>query len=326
MDKLAKNLKEYLAEVTGMNITLRKRDGGNLPYFLTRLYDLSDLTLDATHFIAVFLKQEEEFKPAEFLKHLAQIPGGHEDVVCVVAKTLPSYVRKRMIEKGIAFVIPNVQMYLPHIGMELRSRSGGKRVNKLDRISPATQVVLIYWLLGKINRPVTPLELSKRLFYSTMTMTRALDEMEALEIGKVERIGRERLLTITDEREMVWKHALPRLKSPIRYQKRINEHDLRNQDRLPAGLTALSRQTMLAESGTPEYAVSGDVWKRMEKEGIETIPLEEYGTCVLQVWRYDPGLLEVDGMVDPFSLYLSLQNENDERIEMALEKMMERFL
>ena len=46
---------------------------------------------------------------------------------------------------------------------------------------------------------------------------------------------------------------------------------------------------------------------------------------MLQIWCYDPKILEVDGCVDPFSLYLSFQNENDERIEMALEEMMEKY-
>jgi hypothetical protein len=31
-------------------------------------------------------------------------------------------------------------------------------------------------------------------------------------------------------------------------------------------------------------------------------------------------------MVDPFSLFLSFQGETDERIEMALEDMLERYL
>jgi hypothetical protein len=54
--------------------------------------------------------------------------------------------------------------------------------------------------------------------------------------------------------------------------------------------------------------------------------MDEPGTCLLQVWRYDPKVLEVDGMVDPFSLYLSFHGETDERIEMALEDMLERYL
>lgn len=332
MEQLETKLKDYLDEVTGMKVVMHSHGTSHLPFFMTRLYDLADMRLGAMSYLAVFLKQEDEFKPAQFLKHLAQISNFKLDDVCVVAESLPSYVRKRMIEKGISFVVPNVQMYLPAMGMELRNRSASKKGKKPDYLSPATQVVLIYGLLGRIKEPVSSLELSKKLFYSTMTMSRALDELQAMELGHVERIGRERLLTLVQEKRLVWKEALPRLKSPVRYQKRIAERDMaRNDlflagDALAAGLTALSKQTMIGEREIPEYAVSADTWKRLEKEGVETIPVDEPGTCLLQVWRYDPKVLEVDGMVDPFSLYLSFQGETDERIEMALEDMLERYL
>jgi hypothetical protein len=119
----------------------------------------------------------------------------------------------------------------------------------------------------------------------------------------------------------------PGLKSPDRHQRRIAERDMRRDDVfLAAGLTALATQTMIGEREIPEYAVSADTWKRLEKEGVETIPVDEPGTCLLQVWRYDPKVLGVDGMIDPFSLFLSFQGETDERIEMALEDMLERYL
>ena len=82
---------------------------------------------------------------------------------------------------------------------------------------------------------------------------------------------------------------------------------------------------MLSEPTYPEYVISRDDWKAMEKMDAEKIPVEESGTCLLQLWCYEPRILLVDGSVDPFSLYLSLQDENDERIEMALEEMMEQY-
>jgi hypothetical protein len=97
-------------------------------------------------------------------------------------------------------------------------------------------------------------------------------------------------------------------------------------DALAASLTALARQTMIADREIPEYAVSAGTWKRLEKEGVKTIPVDEPGTCLLQVWSYDPKVLGVGGMVDPFSLFLSFQEETDERIEIALEDMLERYL
>lgn len=326
MEQLAEELKQYLSEVTGMKVTANPLNSGNLPYLFSRQYALHDLQIGHTRFTAVFLLLSEEFKPAQFLKHLRQVPFVEQDEICVVAQNLPTYVRKRLIEKRIAFVIPKVQMYLPSLGMELRPRSGAKQPVQVERYSPATQVVLLHWLLGRIQGPVTPLQLSKQLWYSAMSMSRAVDELEATQIAQVERIGRERLISFPADRAETWTKVQPRLRNPIGNSVRVLEHDEHRKDVLPAGITALSKRSMLSESSYPEYAVSRATWKEMKKEGVVEVPIEEPGTCVLQIWRYDPKALEVDGLVDPFSLYLSLREETDERIEMALEEMMERYL
>jgi hypothetical protein len=273
----------------------------------------------------VFLQEEDEFKPVQFIKHMRQVSSINFDELCVVAQSLPSYVRKRLIEQGTAFVVPGVQMYLPSLGMELRERSVRKKPLAVDRFSPATQVVLINWLLGRVEGAVTPLELSKQLRYSAMTMSRAIDELEASKIAQVERFGRERLVTFMADRKAIWQESLPRLRNPVSQTVRIIEHQLNRQDVLSAGITALSYRSMLNAPTYPEFAVDRDSWKAMEKNGIEKIPVEEPGTCLLQIWCYDPRVLEVDGLVDPFSLYLSLQDENDERVEMALDKMLEHY-
>ncbi len=326
MEQLTKELKSYLSEVTGLKITANSLNSGDLPYFFARQYALYRLQVGSTWFTAVFLRLSDEFKPAQFLKHLRQVPFIYQDEICVVAQNLPSYVRKRLIEKRIAFVIPKVQMYLPAIGMELRPRSGGKQPVQVERYSPATQVVLIHWLLGRIQDPVTPLELSKQLWYSAMSMSRAVDELEVTRVAKVERIGRERLISFPENRGETWSQVQPRLRSPISNTVRVFEHDVNRKEVLPAGITALSKRSMLSESAYPEYAVSRAAWKEMEKFGVERVPIEEPGTCTLQIWRYGPKILEVDGLVDPFSLLLSLQEDTDERIEMALKEMMEQYL
>lgn len=326
VEQRAKELKHYLSEVTGLDVTANPLNGGDLPYFFSRQYALYRLQIGGTRFTAVFLLLSDEFKPAQFLKHLRQVPFIEPDEVCVVAQSLPTYVRKRLIEKRISFVIPKVQMYLPTLGMELRPRSRKKQPVQVERYSPATQVVLIHWLLGGVHGPLTPLELSKQLWYSAMTMSRAVDELEATQVAQVERMGRERLISFPEDRRATWNKVLPRLRNPISNTVRVLEQDVHRQEVLPAGITALARRSMLSESSYPEYAVSRPAWKEMEKAGVDKIPVEEPGICVLQIWRYDPKVLEVDGLVDPFSLYLSLQEETDERIEMALEEMMERYL
>jgi len=260
------------------------------------------------------------------MKHIRQVPTIEPEEVCVVAQFLPAYVRKRLLEKGIPFVIPKVQMYLPRLGIELRARPRRMKPDRMERFRPATQAVLIHQLLGRVHAPVTPLELSKQLRYSAMSMSRALDELGSSGIAQIERVGRERLLSFPEDRKATWQQAIPRLRNPVRRVVRMLESDMHWQGALPAGTTALASQSMLSAPTCPEYAVSNAVWKEIKESGVEIIPLEEPGTCLLQVWSYDPKMLEVDGQVDPFSLYLSLQNEADERIEAALETILERYL
>ncbi len=326
VEQLVKELSHYLTEVTGLKVTANPLNSRDLPYFFARLYALYHLQIGGARFTAVLLRQSDEFKPAQFLKHLHQAPFIAPDEICVVAQNLPTYVRKRLIERRIAFVVPKVQMYLPAIGMDLRPRSAGKRPVQVELYSPATQVVLIHWLLGRIHGMATPLALSKRLWYSAMTMSRAVDELEATQAVQVERRGRERVITFPEERRATWEKVLPHLRNPISKTVRVLEHDVDLKMVLPAGINALSKRSMLSGDSCPEYAVSGAGWKGMEKAGIEKIPIEEPGTCVLQIWRYDPKVLQTDGLIDPFSLYLSLQEERDERIEMALEDMLGRYL
>ncbi len=326
VEQLARKLQHYLFEVTGLKVSASPLNSGDLPYFFSRQYAIYRLQIGGARLTALFLRQSDEFKPVQFLKHLHQVPFIEHDEVCVVAENLPTYVRKRLIEKRMAFVIPKVQMYLPTLGMDLRPRSAGKQPLQVDRYSPATQVVLIHWLLGRIQGSVTPLELSKQLLYSAMSMSRVVDELEITHVAKVERVGRERVITFPDERRATWSKVLPRLRNPIRKTVRVLERDVHLKNPLPAGITALSKRSMLSEPSYPEYAVSRVDWKEIEKAGIEKIPIEEAGTCVLQIWCYDPKILETNGLIDPFSLYLSLQEESDERIEMALEDMIERYL
>lgn len=42
----------------------------------------------------------------------------------------------------------------------------------------------------------------------------------------------------------------------------------------------------------------------------------------LELWSYDPHLLATDGIVDRLSLYLSLREEKDERVQQAMETML----
>jgi hypothetical protein len=46
----------------------------------------------------------------------------------------------------------------------------------------------------------------------------------------------------------------------------------------------------------------------------------------VQVWRYETGMKAKQSTVDPLSLWLSLRDNRDDRVQMALDEIEEKFL
>jgi hypothetical protein len=60
---------------------------------------------------------------------------------------------------------------------------------------------------------------------------------------------------------------------------------------------------------------------------IETfhVPESDTSRTTIEVWNYDPNIFARYGTVDRFSLYLSLKDKKDERIEAALSEMIDNI-
>jgi hypothetical protein len=91
-----------------------------------------------------------------------------------------------------------------------------------------------------------------------------------------------------------------------------------------AGLSALAQYTMLAAPGNVVIAMSSKDWKELPRHAVEGhVDLDDPSAFEVEIWSYNPRLLAKDDVVDRFSLFLSLQDREDERVEQALEQLME---
>lgn len=326
METLTHQFVDYIAKVAGLPAVWGTAVSRRLPQYLNQQYDLREIVIGKHHFWGVLLKDASDFRPVAFVKHLRQLIPAETalDGYCLVAEGLPGYTRRRLVERQIPFVVPDQQIFWPALGVAAQALKATRRTPQVDVCTPAAQAVLIYALNGHVKTPTTPKVLAKELGYAGMSMTRALDELEALGLGRITRDGRERLLDFPEDKRTLWDAASPFLRSPVRKTVRIREGQLSANLCLMAGETALAELSMLAPPKEPSYALSREDWKRLADQ-VELVPIEDVGTCRIQLWRYDPALFTQTGCVDPFSLYLSLRDETDERVESALEEMMERM-
>jgi hypothetical protein len=178
----------------------------------------------------------------------------------------------------------------------------------------------VHWVVIALAGTAAPSTLSEKLGYTLMTMTRALNELKALEIGEVYREGRERIWTFIDKRTL-WAQARSLLRNPTKKRIWVKNHPCK----IAAGLNALAHFSSLSLPSLPVFAIGASRWKSIKQSKITEVPSSDGAAAELEIWDYDPALFAKDGFVDPISLYCSLKTNEDERIELCLEEMMDKI-
>ena len=318
----------YLHETLGIAPKVRAWPGaGKLPYFLQDAFEVRELKLlDRLILLAIDRQPDKRGlatvrSQVDKLRQLAGMP------VVYVTGALASYERKRLIEQNVPFMVPGNQLYLPDLGIDLREYFRQRPAAADTALSPATQAMLIVVLLRKPWRAEwQPAEVVTDLGYTAMTLSRAVKEITAAGIATMRTEGRARWLHMERTAAETWERAKPLLRSPIR--RRFWAQPILNWKpphvRL-AGLSALARYSMLAEPQWPIYAIGPSQWKTATQAGIETLPEQMPGACEWELWHYNPALVPNSETVDPLSLTLSLQGNTDERVQLALDELKERF-
>ena len=317
------NLTRYLRETLGIEpAPIPWSCAQNLPFLLRDTYTFHEVQLLDVPCLLMHDHGDTSQSPASIRKHLDLVGASWSGGLVYIRDTFTAYNRKRLIEHKVPFIIPGNQMYLPLLGIDLREHFRQAR-SIPDKFSPSTQALIIHLLLtGTRSAAFSPAKMAKQLGYTAMTMTRAFNELESAGLGEVFSKGRERFLRFPDPKMQIWQKAQPFLRSPVRKRIFIDPPDT-HPPGIRAGLTALANHSMLSAPAGPVVAIGARNWAAV-KQGLQgrEIPFAEPGAWEIQVWSYDPNLCAADNTVDRLSLYLSLRDDRDERVEGALEEMM----
>ena len=232
------------------------------------------------------------------------------------------YIKEKLMEEGIPFVIEGKQVFLPFIGY-LSSKSNERELSPVHLISFLTQKMLLLaiyerWMEVKVS------DAAKRMGVSTKSASRCFDELEYLNIGVLDMKGKSRVINIPDDRKQLWQQIESVLRNPV-----IRRFVLRKDMKLEkkAGISALCEYSLLSDNAYPTYAVTKKELKasrvKVEKQASE---LEEIGCVVFELGYFIDFLGK--GLQDPFSVVLSQTREEqeEERIDISINKMLEEYV
>lgn len=321
--------KAYVAKTLHAQVDMHPWPGTSvLPRYLSNAYLVLHGQLGGEPTLWLFAR--EQSTPAVVERHLAVLGERWPGSAIVVFDQLPSYVRQRLIEKGISFVVPGAQLYAPGHGIDFRSRAR-RPAPMREALRPSAQATLLYLLLHSddAGRARSATELAPILGQSLMTASRAVVELEAQGLVSTRKVGRTKEVCLAHDPRGVWRLAQDRLRTPVlRRMAFLGGTPIDSERWHVAGLNALSRRTMLAEPRTRAYAVSHEAARELEAADATVVPdasvlAGEADAVTIEVWSYDPAPLSQDGVVDPLSLFLSLRDDPDERVQGALQRMLE---
>ncbi|PST26390.1 MarR family transcriptional regulator [Mesorhizobium plurifarium] len=320
-------LNSYLQTVIGAPTDVTRIQDRQARY-IDNAYDRYLLQLGGQTFLAIVVKDTREFTPTAFLKHLKVIRQSYPMDWVLVFEDLPAYVAHRLRAHNIPFMVPFRQLYWPFIGQIVSSGGQPTATARLvDKLTPASQGAVIAALTGKLPSMVSVSDLAAALQLSKMSASRIANELVAAGIAEDSRMGRERMLILPDETIAIWETALPYLTSPVRQSFYVFLDDMPVERRLKAGETGLAAKTMLAPPRVPTFAVGRDFANDLQSRALNALDNADDGeaVCLVEKWKYDPRTTADGNVVDRFSLYLSLRDRPDERLQIALEELMEQY-
>ena len=313
MNKLIERVATYCKKMSGQDMALKAMDKhllGKLPIAITANYVCYEAMLMDVPVLLLAI-QNESYTPKLLQKHQQTVTRliGHHTVFAM--ENVASYHVSRMIEARINFIIPDKMIYIPSLLVNLKEMKDG-RVLAEEVMPGMAQCVLLYHLQRESLNGCTTKQLAGKFRTSYASMNRALRWLNVK--GVVELNGiKEKALVITDKGEKLWEKVSPLMLSPV---ERVLYTDERLEEKPNAGESALEKLTMIVSPEKPCIAISKE-WGVEHKQLLNKFD----GDYLVEVWRYDPSILEKNHTVDPLSLYLSLRAIEDERIRIELKNM-----
>ena len=310
----------YLQTLFDIPVTT-KESSLSLPLIITGTYNLQTVLLCKQELILITPKQESHPTPVTLKKHIQYIERKSQLQVIFASMTITPYLRQRLIEEKLPFIIPNTQIYLPFLGIALQERFPIKK-ESIKSVQIPTQCIILHLFYNHQNIEYTPTLLSNMLGYSAMSMSRGFDELEQFDSITIQKKGRKRFLSLTAPKKESWAEISPFLVSPVQKTYVVQEALLPKG--YTSGLNALSHFSLLSE---PEYLTIA-VAKSKFITPNTSYPIEyvvEDGFGKIEAWKYSPLRFSLNDIVDPLSLYCLLRDEEDERVQLCVEEMMDRI-
>ena len=306
---------DYLNKVLGVKVIYEDANFKHLPNFIATRYRLQMVSMNDQRMI--FLYPKTELEQIEVLKkHIARIQNNENLPVVLVLKELSFRRKEYLIREKIPFIVDGKQIYLPFMAVCLQERCSAEKKPR-EEILPSAQMLLLHFIYGGAQELSTS-QAAKDLELTPTSISRASRQLEEMGLLHIRKAGVQRIMQSEDPPKALFQKAEEKLLNPIKRTVYIPKEFV-GTDLLESGYSALAEYSMLNAPNVRCYAAERiSQWKDVMTNSLHDSQVQ----VAVEMWRYDPRKLSTRNIVDELSLALALREDADERVEEAVEEML----
>jgi hypothetical protein len=319
-----KNTIDYIKEVFGLDLNITempKAQVNALPFYIANEYNFWEGNLIDRNIVFAKKITTGHFTPDQYKKQLELLERHFNNPVVFVLPDIEAYKRNRLIQKRISFVVANKQVFIPGLFIDIKEYA--LKAQKKEYLKPVAQCLILYHLQKEPLNRFTYKQLANVLQYPYLTITRAVENIQALNLCTIEGTKEKAICFETGNAEL-WEKALAFMKSPV-VKKVFTNDEIGEELTFRSNINALAFYTDLNDEKQIYLAVHQDTFRKLNKERkIKT--LSDYdGKYCIEIWKYTPAILANNQFVDPLSVYLEFKDNTDERVQLALKTIIRQL-
>ena len=208
---------------------------------------------------------------------------------------------------------------MPFMAVYLQERCSAEKKTR-EEILPAAQMLLLHFIYGGAQELSTS-QAAKDLELTPTSISRASRQLEEMGLLHIRKVGVQRIMQSEDSPKTLFQKAGDKLLNPIKRTVYIPK-ELVGTELLESGYSALAEYSMLNAPNIKCYSSE----KISKWKGSATNTLHDSKMQVaVEMWRYNPCKLSNGSVVDELSLALALREDADERVEEAVEEMLDNL-
>ena len=306
---------EYLNKVLGIEVVYMNGKFEHLPNFIVTRYRLQRVSMNGQG--VIFLYPKTELEQVEVLKkQIARIQKNENLPVVLVLNELSFRQKEYLIREKIPFIVEGRQIYLPFMALYLQERCNAEKKPR-EEILPSAQMLLLHFIYGGAQELSTS-QAAKDLELTPTSISRASRQLEEMGLVHIRKAGVQRILYSEDSPKMLFQKTGDTLLNPVKRTVYIPK-ELVGTDLLESGYSALAEYSMLNAPNVRCYAAERiSQWKDVMTNSLQNSQVQ----VAVEMWRYNPRKLSMRNAVDELSLALALREDADERVEEAVEEML----